>query len=177
MLITILSNFTPICFTCLVSPDNTACSIFNPPTNYHQILFSVPCWLLGFLALRSWIIWIWSDFISSCHSTTIYLCWKFGKFTNTLKIFIHHWHITIKWGCLRCISHHRSIIWIKVWNRGWVVESWCKTKVRHVLSTLVGKLIWMLIIVGILVAKWVIRRILGVEMIIIGIDFTKKTKT
>jgi len=48
----------------------------------------------------------------------------------------------------------------------------------HVLRTLVGKLIWMLIIVGILVAKWVIRRIMGVEMIIIGTHFTKKmTKT
>jgi len=35
-----------------------------------------------------------------------------------------------------------------------------------------------LIIVGILVAKWVIRRILGVEMIMIGINLTKnKFKT
>jgi len=33
----------------------------------------------------------------------------------------------------------------------------------------------MLIIVGILVAKWVIRRVLGVEMIIIGIHLTKKS--
>jgi len=49
-----------------------------------------------------------------------------------------------------------------------------KTKIRYVLRTLVGKLIWILIIVGILVAKWVTRRILGVEMIIIGIHFTKK---
>jgi len=48
----------------------------------------------------------------------------------------------------------------------------------HVLRTLVEKLIWMMIIVGIFVAKWVIRIILGVEMIIIGIYFTKKrTKT
>jgi len=31
-----------------------------------------------------------------------------------------------------------------------------------------------LIIVGILVAKWVIRRIMSVEMIMIGINFTKK---
>jgi len=45
---------------------------------------------------------------------------------------------------------------------------------NYALRTLVGKLIWMLIIVGILVAKWVIRRILGVGMIIVGIHFTKK---
>ena len=88
-------------------------------------------------------------------------------------------------GCFRWISHHRSIIWIKVvWNRGWVIEIWCKTQIRYVfrmlvekliwvLRMLVGKLIWVLIIVGILVAKWVIRRILGVELIIIGIHFTK----
>jgi len=31
-----------------------------------------------------------------------------------------------------------------------------------------------LIIVGIFVARWVIRRIMGVEMIIIGIYFTKQ---
>ena len=49
-----------------------------------------------------------------------------------------------------------------------------KTKIRYILRTLVGKLISILIIVGILVAKWVTRRILGVEMIIIGIHFTKK---
>jgi len=49
---------------------------------------------------------------------------------------------------------------------------------RYVLRTLVGKLIWILIIVGILVAKWVIRRIMGVEMIIIGIYFIEnKIKT
>jgi len=42
---------------------------------------------------------------------------------------------------LRWISHHRSIIWMKVWNRGWLVEIWCKTKIRYVLRTLVGKLI------------------------------------
>ena len=48
----------------------------------------------------------------------------------------------------------------------------------NVLRTLLGKLIWMLIIVGILVVKWVIRKNLGVEIIIIGIHFTKKrTKT
>jgi len=35
-------------------------------------------------------------------------------------------------------------------------------------------LIWILIIVEILVAKWIIRKILGVKMIIIGIHFTKK---
>jgi len=33
-----------------------------------------------------------------------------------------------------------------------------------------------MIIVGILVAKWVIRRILDVEMIMIEIHFTKKKK-
>ena len=54
------------------------------------------------------------------------------------------------------------------------VEIWCKTKIRHVLKTLVGKLSWILKIVGILIAKWVIRRIMSVEMIIIGINFTKK---
>jgi len=49
------------------------------------------------------------------------------------------------------------------------------TKIRYVLRTLVGKLIWILIIVGILIAKWgIIRRIMGVEMIIIEIHFTKK---
>jgi len=58
------------------------------------------------------------------------------------------------------------------------LEIWCKTKIRYVLRTLVGKLIWILIIVGILVIKWVIIRILGVEMVIIGIHFTKnKIKT
>jgi len=31
-----------------------------------------------------------------------------------------------------------------------------------------------LIIVGILVAKWVIRRIFGVELIVIGIHFTNQ---
>jgi len=36
------------------------------------------------------------------------------------------------------------------------------------------KLIWVLIIVGILVAKWVIRRIFGVELIVIGIHFTNQ---
>jgi len=60
---------------------------------------------------------------------------------------------------------------MKVWNR--LVEIWCKTKIKYVLRTLVGKLIWILIIVGILVVKWVIRIILGVEMVIIGIHFTK----
>jgi len=40
---------------------------------------------------------------------------------------------------------------------------------RYILRSLVGKLIWILIIVGILVFKWVIRIILGVEMVIIGI--------
>ena len=54
-----------------------------------------------------------------------------------------------------------------------LTEIWCKTKIRYVLRyilrTLVGKLIWILIIVGILVFKWVIRIILGVEMVIIGI--------
>jgi len=40
------------------------------------------------------------------------------------------------------------------------------------LRTLVEKLIWILIIVGILV-EWVIRIILGVEIVIIGIHFTK----
>jgi len=69
---------------------------------------------------------------------------------------------------LRWISHRRSIIWIKVWNRGSLVEIWCKTKIRYVLRTLVEKLIW------ILIAKCVIRRILGVERIIIGIYFIKK---
>jgi len=54
------------------------------------------------------------------------------------------------------------------------VEIWCKIKIRYVLRTLVEKLIWILIIVGILIAKWVIRRIMGVKMIIIGIHFTKK---
>jgi hypothetical protein len=59
---------------------------------------------------------------------------------------------------------------------------WCKTKImyvlRYVLRTLVEKLIWILIIVGIFVVKWVIRTILGVEMVIIGIHFTKnKIKT
>ena len=39
---------------------------------------------------------------------------------------------------------------------------------------MVGKLIWILIIVGILVAKWGIRRILGVEMVIVGIHFKTK---
>jgi hypothetical protein len=39
---------------------------------------------------------------------------------------------------------------------------------------LVGKLIWVLIIDGILVAKWVIRRILIVELIVIWIHFTNQ---
>jgi len=42
-----------------------------------------------------------------------------------------------------------------------------------ILRTLVEKLIWILIIVGILVFKWVIKIILVVEMVIIGIHFTK----
>jgi hypothetical protein len=44
---------------------------------------------------------------------------------------------------------------------------------RYVLRTLVEKLIWIWIIVGIFVVKWVSRIILGVEMVIIGIHFTK----
>lgn len=47
-------------------------------------------------------------------------------------------------------------------------------KLIWVLRMLVEKLIWVLIIVGILVAKWVIRRILGVELIVIGIHFTNQ---
>jgi len=43
---------------------------------------------------------------------------------------------------------------------------------------LVEKLIWILIIVGIFVVKWVIRIILGVEVVVIGTHFTKnKVKT
>ena len=70
-----------------------------------------------------------------------------------------------------------------------MVEIWWHTKILYVLRTLVGKLIWILIIVGILVVgnliwilivvgilviQWVVRRILGVEMVIVGIHFKTK---
>src|SRR6266487_5368030 len=96
--------------------------------------------------------------------------------TATWKMFINHWHITIKHGCLIWISHHGSIIWMKILRI--LVGIWWKTKIRCVLRMLVGKLIW--IIVGILkilivVGIWIIvgiiiigiiRRILGVQRII-----------
>jgi len=47
-------------------------------------------------------------------------------------------------------------------------------KLIWVLRMLVEKLIWVLIIVRISVVKWVIRRIFGVELIVIGIYFTNQ---
>ena len=148
LLITIFSNFNPLWFTLLISFNNAICSIFNSSTQKHQILLSCP--FGAFSSSRSWIFIVWNVFINTSHPSKSHLCRKSRKFR--------------RW--LRWIWHHRSIIWMIVWNRWWHWKIWWKSIIWDILR-LVERWILILIITGIWVWKKIIKRNLG--RIIIGI--------